>query len=190
MTRFVIKSGRVGFTEDVDLLGRARAALGVADDPAHGVAGGDRPRADELLAFLQGDVGDLAGRCIGLIERARRIGIDLDGVDEPVADRLDASGRIGLVDARRWDRRHPGRRLARIERLQLAGQRQGLRQFDDLDRARGIDSELRRHGAVVVDIRRDEVVRAAPERGDGHQQSRKAGFTERRIPSLPALLRN
>jgi hypothetical protein len=83
-----------------------------------------------------------------------------------------------------------GTGLARIERLQLAGQRQGLRQFDDLDRWRGIDSELRRHGAVVVDIWRDEVVRAAPERGDGQQQSRKAGFTERRIPSLPALLRN
>jgi hypothetical protein len=64
MTRLVIKIRPGRLDQDVDLLGRARAALGVADDPAHGVAGGDRAGADELLAFLQGDVGDLAGRCI------------------------------------------------------------------------------------------------------------------------------
>ena len=82
--------------EDVDLLGRARAALGVADDPAHRVAGGDRAGADQLLAGLQGDVGDLARRGIDLIERAVREGIDLHGVDVAVAHRLHARGGVGL----------------------------------------------------------------------------------------------
>jgi hypothetical protein len=36
--------------EDVDALGRARAALGVTNDPAHGIAGCDRTGADQLLA--------------------------------------------------------------------------------------------------------------------------------------------
>ena len=87
----------------MDLLGGARAALGVADDPAHGVAGGDGAGADELLAVLQRDVGDLARRRIDLIERAAGEWIDLHRVDEAVAHRLDARGGIGLVDALRRD---------------------------------------------------------------------------------------
>ena len=84
------------------------AALGVADDPAHGIPGGDRPGADELLAFLKGDVGHLPGRGIDLIERARRERIDLHGVDVAIATWLHARGGIGLFDA-----------LARIARLRL-----------------------------------------------------------------------
>ena len=79
---------------------RAGAALGVADDPAHGVAGGDRPGADELLAGLERDVGDLARRGIDLIERAVGEGIDLDGVEIAGARRLNARGAVRLVDAR------------------------------------------------------------------------------------------
>jgi hypothetical protein len=45
----------------VDLSALACTAERVADDPAHGVAGGDGTRADELLARLKRDVGDLAG---------------------------------------------------------------------------------------------------------------------------------
>ena len=56
--------------QDVDLFGGAGSALGVADDPAHGIAGGDGARAGELLAGLKRDVGDLARRGIDLIERA------------------------------------------------------------------------------------------------------------------------
>ena len=74
---------------------------GVADNPAHGVAGGDRAGADELLARLERDVGDLADRGVDLIERAACVGIDLHGVDEAVADRLHARGGVGLVDAHR-----------------------------------------------------------------------------------------
>ena len=90
--------------QDVDALGGARAALGVADDPAHGVAGGDRAGADELLAGFERDVGDFARRGIDLIERAVGEGIDLDGVDIAGAGRLHARRAIGLVDARRADR--------------------------------------------------------------------------------------
>ena len=80
-----MSSGRVGLTRMWTCLVGAGAALGVADDPAHGVAGGDRAGADELLALLQGDVGDLARGGVDLIERAWRIRIDLHRVDEAVA---------------------------------------------------------------------------------------------------------
>jgi hypothetical protein len=46
--------------QDVGPFFRAAAALGVAHDPAHGVAGGDRAGADELLFGFERDVGDLA----------------------------------------------------------------------------------------------------------------------------------
>jgi hypothetical protein len=85
--------------EDVDLRAAPDAALGVADDPAHGVAGGDGAGADELLAGLERDVGDLPDGGIDLIERAFDEGIDLHRVDEAVAHRLHARGGIGLVDA-------------------------------------------------------------------------------------------
>ena len=113
MTRLVTRSGRVGLTRMWMRLGGARAALGVADDPAHGVAGGDRTGADELLALLQGDVGDLTRRRVDLIERAAGEGIDLHGVDEAVAHRLHAGGGVGLIDALRSDRRLRRRLAAR-----------------------------------------------------------------------------
>ena len=81
----------------MDALGRPGAALGVADHPAHGVAGGDRTRADQLLARRQRDVGDLAGRGIDLIERAIGVGIDLHGVDVARARGLHARRAIGLL---------------------------------------------------------------------------------------------
>ena len=60
-----IRPGRLD--QDVDAFGGTRAALGIADDPAHRVAGGDRSGADELLTrFVQCDIGDLAGRRVDL----------------------------------------------------------------------------------------------------------------------------
>ncbi len=171
----------------MNFLGGARAALGIADNPAHGVAGGDGAGADELLAVLQRDVGDLAGRRIDLVERPAGERIDLDRVDEAVAHRLNPRGCVGLVDAH-------GRvggfrcRLATVDRLQLPGQRQQLGQLHDLDRRWRIDGELCRRRAVVIDVGRNEIVRAAAERGHGHHQSREADFTESRICSFPALL--
>ena len=110
--------------QNVDALRRAGAALGVADDPAHRVAGGDGAGADELLARLERDVGDLARRGIDLIERAIGEGIDLDGVEIARPRRLNARRAIGLIDARvrigGFGRRL---RVAR-KRLELARQRQ------------------------------------------------------------------
>ena len=102
MTRLVCRSGRVGLTRIWIALGLACPAFGVADDPAHRVAGGDRAGADELLAGLQRDVGDLAGRGVDLIERAGRERIDLHRVDEAVAHRLHPRRGIGLSDALLW----------------------------------------------------------------------------------------
>ncbi len=118
------------------LLGRADAALCVADDPAHGVAGGDRTGTHELLALLQGDVGDFAWSRIDLIKRATGEGIDLHGVDEAGPHGLNARGGVGLVDARGGIGSF-GRRLAAGEWLQLSRQRQELRQLDDLHGAGG-----------------------------------------------------
>ena len=146
------------------------AALGVADDPAHGVAGGDGAGADELLARLERDVGDLAGRGIDLIERAVGEGIDLDGVEIAGAGRLHARRAIRLVDAR-----------VRIgclgrcgpsgwKRLELARQRQRLRQLDDLHGLGriGLKHRLLRR-VVVADLGRLPGGRAGAER-DGHEQ--------------------
>ena len=139
MTRLVTRSGRVGLTRMWTCFVGTGAAFGVADDPAHGVAGGDGAGADQLLAGLQRDVGDLAGRGIDLIERALDEGVDLDGVDEAVAHRLHAGGGVGLGDA--GGRVGAARRsaLVALTRLHLAGQRQRRRQLDDLDRRRRID---------------------------------------------------
>ena len=85
---------------------RARTALRVADDPADRVASGHRPGTDELLAGLQGDIGDLTNGGIDLIERSASVRIDLHRIDEAVADWLHARSRIGLIDA--------GRRIGRL----------------------------------------------------------------------------
>lgn len=85
--------------QDVDATRIAVAAFGVADNPAHRVAGGDRPRAGELLARLQGDVGDLSRCDVDLIEAARAVREHLDGLEVTLATRLDARGVIGGLDA-------------------------------------------------------------------------------------------
>ena len=153
-----VRPGRLH--EDVDLPRGARAALGVADDPAHRVARGDGARAHELLALLQRDVGDFARRGVDLIERAGRERINLDGVDEAVSHRLHARGGVGLIDAHRRIGRL-GDRLAVPERLQLPGERQGLGQLDDSHGQRRVAHEFRQHAVVIVDVGRDELVGAA-----------------------------
>ena len=90
-----MRSARDRLDEDVDLRGLALAAGGVADHPAHGVAGRNR---DQLLAGLERDVGDLVERGIELVKCALRVGIDLDGIDVAVLDRIDLGERIGLGD--------------------------------------------------------------------------------------------
>src|SRR3546814_2038910 len=72
--------------EDMDTLGGADAARRITDDPADRIASRHRTGADQLLAFLQPDLGHLTRGAIDLIERAVGLGILLDGV-EPGRDR-------------------------------------------------------------------------------------------------------
>ena len=84
----------------MDAARRARPAHRIADHPAHGVAGRDRPRTDKLLAFLQCDVGDLSGGGVDLEQRAIGPGIFLDGVEEGRALGLDARRVVRAADLR------------------------------------------------------------------------------------------
>ena len=81
MTRLLVSSARVGLTQDMHAPRRARAAFGVADDPAHSVARRHGAGRDQLFALLQGEVGHLSGRGVELVERALSEGVDLHGVD-------------------------------------------------------------------------------------------------------------
>ena len=163
----------------MNLLGGAGAADRVADDPAHGIASGDGASADEGFSRLQRYVGDLADGGIDLIEGAARIGVDLHGVDEAVAHRLDAGGRIGLIDA--GGGVHRFRRAARfLDRLHLAGKRQGARQFDDGDGSRRFD---RLHGGgrvVIADLGGLLHGGATGQRGRRQHHRQDCGFTEKR----------
>jgi hypothetical protein len=172
--------GTRGLDQNVDAFRGARAALGVADDPANGVARGDGTGADELLALLQGDISDLARRCIDLIERATGEGIDLHGVDETISDGLHPRGGIGQV--------HAGGRIGGLRRclagrepLQLAGQRQGFRQLHDPHRSGRIGLQFcLRFDVVERDFGWLLQLSAAGKRGSGKQQCRNCAFTESR----------
>ena len=156
--------------EDVDARRCRHAAVGLADDPAHRVAGRDRPGADQLLARLQGDVGDLAGRGIDLVERALGVGIDLDRIQVVGPHRLHASGAVGFRDAQTRVGRLRRRMPAVPQPLQLAGQRQRLRDLNDLHglwRVRFEDRLARR--VVVADRGRLPGRRASTERSRGEQ---------------------
>src|SRR3546814_17771065 len=67
-----------GLREDMYARRRTSPAHRVADDPAHGVTGRDRPGAYKLFAFLKRDVGHLTGRGIDLLDPAIGPGILLD----------------------------------------------------------------------------------------------------------------
>src|SRR3546814_2835940 len=74
------------------------AALGVTDDPAHGIARGHR---HQLFARLQGDVGDAARAGVDLVQRAVAVRPDLHRIDEAVLGRLDARRLIRRCDITR-----------------------------------------------------------------------------------------
>ena len=90
--------GPCGFHEDEDAGVAARAAFGVADDPAGGVARCDRAGARQAFAGFERDGRNLARSRVDLIERTLGPGIDLDRVEIPRLARLDARGRIGIAD--------------------------------------------------------------------------------------------
>ena len=114
----------------------ADAAGGIADSPAHGVAGRDRPRTDKLLAFLQCDVGDLSGGSVDLEQRAIGPGIFLDGVEEGRALGLDARRVVRAADLRALLERveHPNC-MAQLDFYHMA--RQGLDLPDCIARLAG-----------------------------------------------------
>ena len=90
---------------------------------------------------------------IDLIERPAGVGIDLHGVDEAVADRLNAGGGVRLIDAGGRIGRL-GRTAGLLHRLHLAGQRQWTRQFDDSDGRWRIDRPHGGCGIVIGDLGR------------------------------------
>ena len=136
--------------QDMYTLGRSCPAIGIADDPAHGVAGGDGSGTDELLAGFERDVGDLAGCGVELIERAFGERINLDGVDVAGAGRFHACRSVGLLNARSWIGGIVRRGLGAGDRLELAWQRQEFRQFDDLHRLGRIGLQHRLPRGVIV----------------------------------------
>ena len=163
---------------------RAAAAHRVANDPPDRIAGRDRPRPHELLAFLQGDVRYLSGRGIDLIERAVRPGILLDGVEETVTHRLHAGGGVGGPDAAARIGGLGSRRSGR-DRLQLAGERQGFGDRHHLDGARRFRSRRRRDLARRIVVGDGGRLRrgggAAGERGGGDKQDRRGGTAKWRV---------
>ena len=92
--------GARGFHEDMDALGAARAAGGVADDPARGVARRDRAGAGQAFAGFERDIRDLPGGGVDLVERAFAPRKNLHGVVIALLAGLDAGGGIGGDDAR------------------------------------------------------------------------------------------
>ena len=128
------------------------AALGVADHPAHGITGGNRSRADQLLARLQRDIGDLSGRRIDLVERARAVRKHLHGIEIPASARLDACGVVGALD--------PSDRLVGFARALLTATCRGpgwrnVKGSRTVIRKRRCIGE-RRQFVIVADLRRLE----------------------------------
>src|SRR5262249_1066285 len=117
--------------QDMDLLGVGASALGIANDPAHGIADRNGTGARELLAFLQRDISDLPRGSVDLVERTVGEGIDLHRVNVAAPCRLYAGRGIGEVHALLWIPGLQNRPLWR-QGLELAWQRQRLRHFDYL----------------------------------------------------------
>ena len=93
---FDIGPGRLD--EDMDAGRAARAADGIADDPAGRVAGGDRTVADQPLAVVECDLGDPSGARIDPVERARAVVIDLNRIEVSLPQGFDPRGGIGRGD--------------------------------------------------------------------------------------------
>jgi hypothetical protein len=116
----------------VDALGVGGPALGIANDPAHGIASRNRAGSRQLLTLLQGDVGYLSGCRIDLVERTLRERKYLDRVHVAAPARLHSRRGIGEINTLARITRL-GRRTGTRRRLELARQRQRLWYFDHLN---------------------------------------------------------
>ena len=76
----------------MSLTGASRPALGVADFPLNGVAGGDR---FQFLAGLKCNIGDVHRSDVELVKRPIAAGVDLNRIDVAGAGRFDTGGGIG-----------------------------------------------------------------------------------------------
>src|SRR3546814_299587 len=97
------------FHEDMNASRRALAAQRVTNNPPYRIARGDGTRADQLLAFLQGDIGNLARRCIDLEQCALGPGITPVDADRTVA--LERHEHAGDRDLLRREGQRPLRDL-------------------------------------------------------------------------------
>src|SRR3546814_20382359 len=77
------KAGCEGLYQNMHAGTLARAAGGIADDPAHRIP---RRYRHQLLAGLKRDIHDAFGRGIKTVERALGPGLDLDRIDVPTTN--------------------------------------------------------------------------------------------------------
>jgi hypothetical protein len=168
--------------EDVDDRVLALAAGGVADHPAHGVAGRDR---DQLLSRLEGDVGDLGRRGVELVERTLGVRVDLNGVDVAVLGRLDACIRVGKLDPLLGLLLVLHLLLLLRDGLELARQRERLRHLDNLHGGLRVRLAVRRFERRAIEDRdlRHAHRRRAGGNGEGDSDCRPKSGTQAHLPS-------
>lgn len=147
-TKLVFKPIRVGFTR-IFTCSRTGSAGRIANDPTDRIAGRDR---HQLFALLEGDDGHTPRAGVDLIQRAIRVGPDLDGIDVAFARGRDAGLRVGTRNAELFVHGfgHQLRVGLARQRFQLLGQRQrlgDLNHFDGLLRFRQL---LRGNGNRLV----------------------------------------
>src|SRR6516165_979184 len=159
-----VRTGRLDL--DMDTFRLPGPAFRVADDPAHRVARGHGSGADQLLAFLQGDIRYLSRRGIDLVQGAGGVRINLHGVDVAVARRLHACRLIGVGDAVGRVFRFRTQSSSARHGLELAWKWKGLGDLDNLHGPGWFALEHGRLGIVIVtDFRR-------PEGGAGREPDR------------------
>ena len=109
--------------QHVSLTGGPRPALGIPDLPLGRIPGGDRL---QLLAGLEGDIGNVHRSDVELVQRPVAVWVDLDCINVAGTGRFDAGGGVGELDtANRITRLGRGRWSAAARHpLKLAGERQ------------------------------------------------------------------
>ena len=172
-----------GLDEDMDALGAARPAGGVADDPARGVACCDRAGTGQSLTWFERDIGDLPGCGIDLIKRALAPRKHLHRIVIALLSGLDPGGGIGGDDARF--------RCVRF-RIATAGGSPGRGRVDRAGRPFG-QGRCRRHrkrgeGVVIGDFGRS-LSRAGGQRGaceENNENGRQSGHWALSLDQLMA----
>ena len=175
MTKFVLRPERMGLTSTFTR-SASPLPLDVADDPADGIAGGDR---HQFLAGLERNHGHAPRRGIDLIERAIGEGPHLNRVDVAFARGRDTGFGVRLRHAHGLVGRLR-RRLGFVhlrQRLHLRRHRQHLRHFHHFDRRGRLGQRLRLYRLIERDGRWRLALRGAARQG--RQQGQQANRVER-----------